>query len=365
MKVIDTRDNERDKSYYLRTADISDKEFLQPYPPNAILNQYTAPTCVSHATAAACMSKVYELTGKRVILSPESMQAYFGSKGSKTAWYFAELLCRWGILPKAVFNHKGDNPKLREHLVKLYDDRADVDKIASKIHCNGWARLRDADEVKTALKQGYRVIASYSISKNFGKVNGGIEPKYPTKITGKHQVMIRGWTTIYGQEYFVIVNSYGERNGNKGMVYVPVNRDFHDAVLLDIETDIRPKCQKMELFICSNMMRVDGEIKKMDAYPYIKNNRTYMPLRFVAENLGADVEWNEETRTANIISEEADIYVCANSKIITIDGKKVKMDVAPEIINDRMMLPIRFIAEALNCSVEWDENTQKVTIKSI
>lgn len=367
MKLIniDSRDNEKDKSYYLRKIDISDEEFIQPHPPNAILNQYTAPTCVSHATAAACMSKVYELTGKRVILSPESMQAYFGSKGSKTAWYFAELLCRWGILPKSIFNHKGDNPKLREHLIKLYEDRADVDNIAAKIYCKGWASLRDADEVKTALKQGYRVIASYSISKDFGKVNGGIEPKYPTKATGKHQVMIRGWKQIDGKEHFVIVNSYGERNGDNGLVYMPRSRNFNSATLLDIETTIKPKCRKVEFHIGSKLFNADGVTKELDSHPYIKNNRTYLPLRFVAENLGADVEWDEECRIAYIISEEAEIIVTPDSNIITINGKAYNMDVKPEIINNRIMLPIRYIAEALNCQVKWVADERKVEISTI
>ena len=363
---ITTKDNEKPKEYYLKDIDISDKEFILPYPPNSILNQYTTPTCVSHATAAACMCAVYMKTNKRVMLSPYSMHGYFNSKGGgANQWYFAELLCRWGILPKSVFTHTGNNPKLHDKFLEFYKNTPDADKIASRVRAKGWAKLRFADEIKTALKLKYPVLISYSISKSFGKVNGGIEPRYPTKTTGKHALMVRGWTTIDGEEYFVIVNSYGERNGNKGIVYVPVKRAFHDATLLDIDTDIKPKCGNMELFIGSNMIRVDGEIKRNDAYPYINNNRTYMPVRFVAENLGADVEWNEETRTAHIISEEADIYVCADSKTITIDGKKVKMDTAPEILNDRMMLPIRFIAEALNCSVKWDENAQKVTIISL
>ena len=97
------------------------------------------------------------------------------------------------------------------------------------------------------------------------------------------------------------------------------------------------------------------------------NERTYLPVRIISEALGASVEWVDKTQEIIIRSEEAEIILTVGSDVMSVNSKSlrnIKMDVAPIIINDRTLLPVRFISEYLNCSVDWDGNSQKVSIKA-
>lgn len=107
---------------------------------------------------------------------------------------------------------------------------------------------------------------------------------------------------------------------------------------------------------------VFGEKKANDVAPIIKNERTMLPARFVAEALGATVEWNGETKTVTITSGETVIVITIDSDKATVNGKEVKLDSPAFIENDRTYTPIRFIAEELGASVEWNEDTEEVTI---
>jgi len=123
---------------------------------------------------------------------------------------------------------------------------------------------------------------------------------------------------------------------------------------------------------------VDGRTVtfREDAKPTILNDRTYVPVRRVLETMGARVKWNAEDRTVHITSNNNVIEL-----LLTIDSPKIKVttytsvleaeedtitsDVAPIIINDRTMLPIRVIAEALQATVEFTDEEKLVTITTI
>ncbi len=108
---------------------------------------------------------------------------------------------------------------------------------------------------------------------------------------------------------------------------------------------------------------VNGEEIALDAPSFLENDRTYMPLRFVAENLGAEVEWIENLQKVYIYTEQPDtIVLTIGEKMAVVYGLPVMNDVAPVLVNDRTMLPIRFVAEALGATVDWDEATRTVTI---
>ena len=101
--------------------------------------------------------------------------------------------------------------------------------------------------------------------------------------------------------------------------------------------------------------------------PVILNDRTYVPLRRVLEYMGARVEWNDATRTVKVTSydnvnvilltiDNPEIEVYTFTSILHADKKTVTSDVAPIILNDRTMLPIRVIAENLGATVDYDES---------
>lgn len=106
-------------------------------------------------------------------------------------------------------------------------------------------------------------------------------------------------------------------------------------------------------------VRVNGMLIEFpDEQPYIdENNRTMMPIRFVIEALGAEAEWLGETRTAKITKGDTVVSIPIGSNIITVveGGKErtVTMDTKSVLNNGRTFIPIRFIAEALGAYVDW------------
>ena len=109
---------------------------------------------------------------------------------------------------------------------------------------------------------------------------------------------------------------------------------------------------------------INGESKKMDAKPFIKNNRTLVPLRFVVEALGGEVNWDGENRLVSVNSNGKNIELKIDSPIIKIDGKDVKIDQAAIIKGDRTYVPIRFIAENLDMIVNYINESREIEISS-
>ena len=114
--------------------------------------------------------------------------------------------------------------------------------------------------------------------------------------------------------------------------------------------------------------QVFGKSKTNDVAPKIVNDRTMLPARFVAENLGADVSWDGEKELVTITgknlktSEDVTILITIGAEYAVVNGENVKLDSPAFIENDRTYTPIRFISEHLGASVEWLENEQKVII---
>lgn len=113
---------------------------------------------------------------------------------------------------------------------------------------------------------------------------------------------------------------------------------------------------------------VFGTEKSNDVAPKIVNNRTMLPARFAAENLGALVLWDEEKELVTIkgknleTNEDVEILITIGAENAVVNGKEVKLDSPAFVENDRTYTPIRFISEELGAKVEWIESEQKVVI---
>lgn len=115
----------------------------------------------------------------------------------------------------------------------------------------------------------------------------------------------------------------------------------------------------------------DKEVK-FDVPPVIKYGRTLIPVRAITNALGADVEWDAETKTVTVSKAVYDsvygvsttvVTLKLDSDIILVNGKEAKIDVPAQLVNNRTMVPIRFIAQALNQEVEYDAETGAVIIE--
>jgi len=124
------------------------------------------------------------------------------------------------------------------------------------------------------------------------------------------------------------------------------------------------KGNSASFYIGSTIMNVNGANIIMDAAPYIKAGRTYVPVRYLGDALGATTAWDEATKTVTVTKGDKTVVLVIGSTIAKVNGADVQMDVAPEITGvGRTMLPARWVAEGLGYQVGWNAALQQVVIQ--
>nr|WP_315024089.1 copper amine oxidase N-terminal domain-containing protein [uncultured Aminipila sp.] len=122
---------------------------------------------------------------------------------------------------------------------------------------------------------------------------------------------------------------------------------------------------KIIIQINNPVMTANGIYQNIDSLgtaPVIVNERAVLPIRAIVEAMGGSVGWNNDTRTVSLKYKNTNMEMIIDSTTMKVNGKDVKMDVAPMIINERTMLPIRYITENLGGKVEWFDTIQAVAI---
>ena len=125
---------------------------------------------------------------------------------------------------------------------------------------------------------------------------------------------------------------------------------------------------EMKFYIGSTEYYVGGQLKTMDTAPLIFEGRTILPIRYVADALGAQVAWAAQERKVTINGSKT-IELTIDNPVARVDGALTFIDsnnekVTPVILPPgRTMLPLRFTAETLGCSVVWKADTQEITLR--
>lgn len=107
---------------------------------------------------------------------------------------------------------------------------------------------------------------------------------------------------------------------------------------------------------------VDGTTVSFDAEPRIINNRTMVPMRAIFEAIGATVTWDDTTRTANSEFEGTTVSIQIGADMLLKNGESIPLDVPAQVKDSRTLVPVRAIAESFNCRVEWDGENRIVRI---
>ena len=118
----------------------------------------------------------------------------------------------------------------------------------------------------------------------------------------------------------------------------------------------------MHLTIGKSTMDLNGVERVMDVAPFIENSRTWVPVRFVAENLAASVYWSQEEQKVTIVQLDRTLEMHIGNSEIIVNGVERVMDVAPFIRESRTWVPVRFVSENLGAEVSWNPDNQEVTI---
>ena len=143
----------------------------------------------------------------------------------------------------------------------------------------------------------------------------------------------------------------------KGKVSVDATFVQKDAAD-DNQNNAAEKSKVIKLQIGSRIVNVDNEAVIYDAAPVIRNDRTLVPIRIVTETLGGKVDWNGVTK-------EVTLHIDGKEIKMTVGKTLEKYGVAPVIIDGRTFVPVRFVADELGATVAWDNATKTVTITKI
>ena len=365
---------------------VEEKEFCLDLPDNLDItkNQNWYSACVGYAFSTAISIITYQKTHKWIDFDPfmiyGTRSGYFG-KGMYLR-DAADIVYTEGAYLTRDFGIRQEVPQITQTVRKFKKEHPDLVEYAKTFCVEGYAFCNTDDEVKIALKNGMPVLVAYDVYNGLDNPDSRGYVPYPQKgnCRGSHCMVIVGWTS---DDHWIVLNSWGSGENGSGALYIDFREPRDTTISLsDNIVPIKNKCGVIELTIGNKIATIADTVENLsdpqkrkeitlEVAPYIKNNRTFIPVRFVADALGASVEWDAETGTATLRSEENIIKLTTNDKWMQVSDyrpivwRKFKMDTAPHIVNNRMFVPIRYIAENLNCRVDWDAARNRAIIISI
>ena len=150
---------------------------------------------------------------------------------------------------------------------------------------------------------------------------------------------------------------------------VPNDMDFYrtytkkDYVFVTIQ-DNKDELYRIDVAQLTNNITViyDDKILSFATPPVIENDRTLVPMRFLFEQMGAEVSWDGATRTAVVEKASDEISFSIDNTTARVNNVEKTMDVPARLVNEKTMIPLRFLSEELGYHVEWDEATKTVYI---
>lgn len=145
------------------------------------------------------------------------------------------------------------------------------------------------------------------------------------------------------------------------------NNDYFAKVeVANVVTPADKATRQTAKFVIDNAeYQVGDEVKTADVAPYIKDGRTMLSVRYVAEALGLaenQIVWDGVNRTVTIFGDQI-VQITIDSPVLKVGPVTINMDTVAEIKDGRTMLPVSFIATALGAQTEWDAANRTVTVK--
>lgn len=129
-----------------------------------------------------------------------------------------------------------------------------------------------------------------------------------------------------------------------------VSKSYHSSLL-------------MVLTIGSTIVTTNEQKQTIEAPPYIKNGRTMVPVRIIAEAFCCKVEYTAYVQGITITSKDKTIALKIGANYAMVNGKEIKLEAPPEIKNGRTFLPLRFIVEVFGATIDWNPKLGEIQIK--
>ena len=139
---------------------------------------------------------------------------------------------------------------------------------------------------------------------------------------------------------------------------------YTDEELAKIENEaelIKEQNEGVDLLAVENI-HVIGKIVKFDTPPVIVDGRTLVPIRAITEAFGAEIEWNGEKQQVTIYKDGTEIVLTLGSKEVTVNGSPETIDTEAKLFSNRTYVPLRFISESFGADINWDNDNRVVEI---
>ncbi len=173
--------------------------------------------------------------------------------------------------------------------------------------------------------------------------------------TGEHKQL----TTYAVNDYTI---------GGDGNLYLVTGADIRVIPILDQEPSFdysnyaQKYCDVGKLVLKTGypVAAANGKAQYIDGtnaqvVPIVENGRTLVPIRFIAESLGAEVSWDDATQTATLVKDAITVKISIGSTQMTVNDKTVVLDVPAQLKNERTLLPLRAVSDAFGKQVHWEE----------
>ena len=221
---------------------------------------------------------------------------------------------------------------------------------------------KQASNLKIDLVLQDKYIEKDAISIN-GKVTKNAEGTEPDRLIC---VFVNGFeANVVADETATTFDFDAEVPVEVGKNRIEVNVRTNDGFAKKVVTIPNYRQCVIQLKIGSNNATVNEENVELDAAPYISSGRTYVPLSVIAKGLGAKVEWVAKTKGINVQLENTIISMQIGSNRAIVNNKIVQMEAPPEITNGRTFVPIRFVSEALGAEIEWNQEDKSIKINRL
>lgn len=175
-------------------------------------------------------------------------------------------------------------------------------------------------------------------------------------------------TTMYynGEEYFNKINDKIYSNLDLIKDNSLLDKSIKPLAKINSDTiyDEASKIVRKNLDIKNKKISIllNNQTMKLDVDPVIISSKTMFPVRAVADNFLAKTDWNDKDKSVTITLNDIKLVMYINNKVAYVNNVKKTLDVAPTLVNEKTMVPMRFIVEALLGDVSWIDSTKTASI---
>jgi hypothetical protein len=272
-----------------------DDDFLVKYLPN-IYNQGSVGQCVAFSLAKIKEAQEMKERGVSIRFSNSYIYANRADRDYQGEGMYPrqalKRLSKYGTVEHKDFDLLANYPTVKN---KLGEKITQLLPLGLPQRINTYARLKTNEDIMSFLKaENTPALYCVQLFENFRPVNG-IIPLPQGNSRGGHAMIVCGWKTIDNKKHWIVSNSWSENWGENGYCYIPFEYPLMEAWGVTDRSPIKEveKKQKIQFVIGSNKMYTDMGIVEMDTPAIIRDGRTMISARFLAEALGCEINYQE------------------------------------------------------------------------